>query len=201
MNARRNILAVSSLALMLISCKGADTGLLVDYKRDRYKISVGGNYKTSDRIIGWSWAAENDPDGVIDPEGKDAFMFLGEPLISYNGGEWLPALYIETDKDIITSFTCSVIFVLADRADAGTAFLSRLSKDIKQLENSEVIKSLINKGIYKKHTQGYVEIFRLIKGLENEYDRFEYMVTLSLRALASADKVRFDKSVYKQKDT
>jgi len=191
MNFVRNMLTLLSLAMILFSC--AETGkkndelsgveanepkqkLLVDYKKDIYKISIGDNYKTSDKIIDWHWASEEDDDRIIDSTGRDAFMYLGEPLIKYNNSEWLPALHIETDKNIITSFTCSVLFNLTDSTNAQTMFLRILSKDVKQLENDEVIKSLIEKGIYKKKSQDYIETFTLMKGKGYEYDSFKYTV-------------------------
>jgi hypothetical protein len=141
MNELRNILAISSLALTFISCKEAgkknETGnaklhevettaclqkLLVDYKKDTYKISVGDDYTTGEKKVNWGWAALNDPDNKVDSTGKDAFLSLGEPHITYNNAEWLPSLHIETDKNIITSFTCSVLFNLADTTHAETAF-------------------------------------------------------------------------------
>jgi len=149
---------------------------LVDYKSDTYKILLGDNYKKSDLIIDWRWASEADTDGRIDSTGKDAFMFLGEPLIKYNEEEWLPSLHIETDNNIITSFTCSVLFNLADITNSETTFLRILSKDIKQLENNEVIKTLTKQGVYEIKTQEVIEVFRLTKGKEYEYDKFEYTV-------------------------
>jgi len=191
MNFERNMLTLLSLAMILFFCaetekrseelSGVEANepkqkLLVDYKKDIYKISVGDNYKKSDKIIDWHWASENDDDRIIDSTGRDAFMYLGEPLIKYNNSEWLPTLHIETDKDIITSFTCSVLFNLSDSTNAQNLFLRLLSKDVKQLKNDEVIKSLIEKGIYEKKAQDYIETFTLIKGKDYEHDRFKYTV-------------------------
>lgn len=145
---------------------------LIDYKSNTYKISLGENYNKSNLIIDWSRGSEAD----IDSTGKDAFIFLGEPLIKYNEGEWLPSLHIETDNNVITSFKCSVLFNLADTTNAETTFLKILSKDIKQLENNEVIKTLIKHGFYEIKTQESSEIFKLTKGKEYDYDKFEYTV-------------------------
>ncbi|MDY3354476.1 hypothetical protein PG661_10630 [Riemerella anatipestifer] len=149
---------------------------LIDYKNDTYKIFLGDNYKRSALIIDWRWAAEADIDRKIDSIGKDAFMFLGEPLIKYNEGEWLPSLVIETDNNIITSFTCSVLFKLADTTNAETTFLKILSKDIKQLQNNDVIKTLTQQGVYEVKTQDIIEVFKLTKAKEYEYDMFEYTI-------------------------
>jgi len=151
---------------------------LVDYKSDTYKILIGGNFKKSDLIIDWRWAAEADIDSKIDSTGQDAFMFLGEPLIMYNKGEWLPFLQLETDKNVITSFTCALLFNLADTTNAEITFLSILSKDINQLKNNEVINALAKIGVYEIKTEKIIEVFRLIKGKEYEYDKFEYTVKL-----------------------
>lgn len=195
MKESRNILTILLLVLTLTSCseerqkyekksakpnevKSADLRhkLLVDYKKDTYKISVGDSFKASGKTIDWRWAALSDSDDKLDSTGKDSFLFLGEPLIKYNNGEWLPKLQIETDKNIITSFTCSILFDLADTTNAETTFLSILSKDIKQLQKNEVIKSLTDKGIYEVKTQGFSEAFRLTKGKGYAYDRFDYSV-------------------------
>lgn len=149
---------------------------LVDYKSDTYKIFLGDNYKRSGLIIDWHWAAESDIDRKVDSTGKDVFMFLDEPLIKYNEGEWLPALHIETDNNIIISFTYSILFNLADTTNAENTFLEILSKDIKQLKKSEVVKVLTKQGIYETKTQDVIEVFRLTKGKGYEYDKFEYTV-------------------------
>ena len=152
---------------------------LVDYKSETYKISLGDNYKTNEKIIDWNWAALDDEDGKIDSKGKDAFLFLGEPLIKYNDGEWLPSLHIETDKNIITKFTCSVLFDLADSSQKETKlFLNILSKDIKQLQNRNIINALAEKGIYKKQSKEYFETFKLTKAREFENSKFEYTIEL-----------------------
>ena len=71
---------------------------LVDYKSDTYKIVIGESYKVSDPAVDWSWAALADNDNKIDSTGKDFFMSVSEPLLKYNGSEYLPSLHIETDK-------------------------------------------------------------------------------------------------------
>ena len=149
---------------------------LIDYKSETYKIFIGDNYKSSDKTIDWGWAAMNDPDDKIDSTGIDAFLFLGEPLIKYNVGEWLPALQIETDKNLIKKFSCSILFDLAETENAEINFLRLLSQDINQLQNDSLIKALINDGIYEKVTQDFIETFELTKGKELEYDKFEYTV-------------------------
>ena len=45
--------------------------IVVDYKSDTYKISLGENYKTSDEIIDWRWAALADEDDKIDSTSDD----------------------------------------------------------------------------------------------------------------------------------
>lgn len=151
----------------------------VDYKSHIYKIALGENYKKSGLVIDWSWASEADIDGKIDATGKDAFLFLSEPHIKYNDEEWLPSLHIETDKNIITSFTSSVLFNLADTVDAETTFLRILSKDITQLQNNDIIQTLIEKGIYETITPEVTEVFKLTTGKEGEYDTFEYTIKLN----------------------
>ncbi|MGE0638444.1 MAG: hypothetical protein AB7G44_03740 [Bacteroidia bacterium] len=151
--------------------------ILVDYKSDTYKISIGDNYKTSDKIIDWHWAAMDDEDGKIDSTGKDAFLYLGEPLINYNDGEWLPSLHITTDRNIITSFTCSVLFDLQDNPTAIDNFLRLLSNDIKQLKNDDIVKSLQTKGYYEVINTDHVVTFKLTQGKKYENDRFAYTIT------------------------
>jgi hypothetical protein len=151
--------------------------ILIDYKSDTYKISLGDNYKKSDKIIDWHWAELEDDDGHIDSTGKDAFLYLGEPLINYNDGEWLPSLHITTDKNIITSFTCSVLFDLQDNPSAVDNFLKLLSNDIKQLRNDALVTSLRTKGNYEIINTDYVATFSLKKGSKYENDLFEYTIT------------------------
>lgn len=177
-------------SLMLISCRQSEKknetqktnvqkNLLIDYKSESYKIHLGDNYKLSDKNIGWKWDAESDENGVLDSTGKDEFMHLGEPLIKYNNGEWLPAMFIATDENNITSFTCSVLFFLHETPSAKADFLKIMAKDIKQLQNEEPAKSLINKGVYKISKQDYSEVFTLTENKGNGYDKFEYTVKLT----------------------
>jgi hypothetical protein len=149
---------------------------LVDYKSDTYKIAIGENYKISDSIVDWNWAALADPDNRIDSTGKDVFMSISEPLIKYNNSEYLPSLHIDTDKNIITSFMCSVLFDLADGPTAAEDFLKELSKSIRQLQNKQIVDSLKQNGIYKTFKNSCVETFELLKNEEGVYDRFEYKV-------------------------
>jgi hypothetical protein len=155
---------------------------LVDYKSETYKIFIGENYKLSDQIIDWQWAYLNDPDDKIDSSGKDEFLFLGEPLLKYNKGEWLPSLHIKTNKNIITSFLCSILFDITGKGKKETMiFLKLLSNDIKQLKQKKVINSIVEYGVYEKATQNYIETFKLTKAKGNEDDRFEYSVKLKLK--------------------
>ena len=159
--------------------------LLVDYRSDTYKIYVGESYKKSNKIIDWHWAAMNDPDDKIDSTGIDAFLFLGEPLIKYNDGDWLPTLHIETDRNSIKEFSCSILFDLAETGNAEINFLRLLSQDINQLQNDSLIKAMINDGIYKKVTQDFIETFELTKCKELEYDKFEYTVKQKKKTTAN----------------
>ena len=151
---------------------------IIDYKSGAYNISLGGNYK-SDSIIDWRWASENDDDGKIDSIGKDAFYFTEEPIIKYNNSNWLPSLHIKTDKNIITSFTCSVLFELTETKKGAIQFLKIMSKDIQQLKQKTIIDSLLQKGFYKKETNKSVEVFKLTKKKKDDYyDTFEYSIKL-----------------------
>ncbi|SIS38163.1 hypothetical protein SAMN05421768_10668 [Chryseobacterium joostei] len=148
---------------------------LVDYKRDQYQIRIGENYKNSK--IDWRWNAMSDEDGHISPKGKDAFMYLGEPVIKYNDNEWLVALYITTEKEIITSVICSVVFALdTEKQNAKADFLKLLNKDITQLQNPTIVKALVTKGIYKTSEDSFTSVFSLTKQDRSEYSTFEYKV-------------------------
>jgi hypothetical protein len=186
------ILTFYSLIAILISCRQTEqknqnvpnetinhtTGklTLIDYKSDTLRISIGENYKLTDKIIDWRWAALADLDDKIDSTGIDAFLYLGEPLIKFNNGEWLPSLHIETDKNIITSFTCSILFSLEDKPTSVDNFLLLLRKDIKQLKDDKIVKSLKEKGFYETTKNDCVETFKLTKAKELENDRFEYII-------------------------
>lgn len=150
---------------------------LVDYKSDTYKIAIGESYKISDPAVDWSWAELADSDNKIDSTGKDFFMSISEPLLKYNGSEYLPSLHIETDKNIITSFKCSVLFDLADSSTAMEDFLKTLSSSIKQLQNEQLVKSLTKDGVYEIIKDDCMETFKLSRGEELDYDRFEYTMT------------------------
>ncbi|HTO15434.1 MAG TPA: hypothetical protein VLZ83_06670, partial [Edaphocola sp.] len=195
MNVQKNILTTLLLMMTFFSCQ--ETGnkrefwndnkediksskltqkFLIDYKSETYKIFIGDNYKSSDKTIDWSWTAFNDPDDKLDSTGIDAFLFLGEPLLKYNDDDWLPTLHIETDKNLIKKFSCSILFDLDETENAEINFLKLLSQDINQLQNDSLTKSLIVDHIYEKVTHDFIETFRLTKGKEFEYDKFEYTV-------------------------
>ncbi|MCW3075298.1 MAG: hypothetical protein JWP69_2367 [Flaviaesturariibacter sp.] len=151
---------------------------LIDYKSETLKISIGENYKVTDNIIEWRWAALADPDDKVDSTGIDAFLYLSEPLIKFNNGEWLPSLHIETEKNIIISFTCSVLFSLEEQSSSVDDFLKVLSKDIKQLNDDHIISSIKKKGFYETTRNGCIETFKLTKAKELENDKFEYTIRI-----------------------
>ena len=150
----------------------------VDYKIDTYKISIGENYRQTEGFIDWRWAALNDPDDKIDSTGIDAFLYLGEPLIKFNNGEWLPSLHIETNKNLITSFTCSILFSFEDKSSSVGDFLKLLSKDIKQLGNDNIVDAIKKNGYYETTKNDCVENFKLTKAKGLENDRFDYTIKI-----------------------
>jgi len=151
----------------------------VDYKSDTYKILLGEHYKISNKVIDWHWDAMSSDHNEIDSTGKEPFFYMGEPLINYNENTWLPFIQIETEKNIITSFTCSILFVLDKNSRALDNFLKLLNKDIKQLKNEELVQSLKTKGYYKADRTDCVEVFEFIKAKKYGYDRFLYKITAS----------------------
>jgi hypothetical protein len=149
---------------------------LVDYKKDVYRLSLGEDYKVSRQIIHWRWAAEDDPDGKIDSTGTDAFMYLGEPLIHYNGAEYLPSLHIETNKNLITSFICSVLFNLETDRNAIDKFLGLMSGSISALKVDSVVSSIKTKGVYTHSSNEIVETYSLTKAEGYGSDEFKYTI-------------------------
>jgi hypothetical protein len=149
---------------------------IVDYKSNSYQIALDENYKTTEKLKNWTWASEEDPDGRIDSTGSDAFLFLGEPLMQYNNQDWLPVLFIQTYNNRITSFTCSILFELADSTNAEMAFLQLLSHDIERLKNKDVLTALSQKGVYQIQNQNVIEELKLTKGQDLHLDKFEYTV-------------------------
>jgi hypothetical protein len=105
-------------------------------------------------------------------------MSLDEPLVKHNNIEWLPSLHIETDKNFITSFTCSILFDLEDSSNATEKFLNLISKDIKKLEVDSIFNSIKTNGIYETRSNKFIETCKLTKGRELEYDKFEYTIKL-----------------------
>jgi len=140
--------------------------ILVDYKSDTYGISLGEDYKISKKIIDWRYDWESGIDSI--------FMFSGEPLINYNG-EWLPALSIKTDKNIIVSFTCSILCHLEETENSIEGFLNLIGKDIKKLQIDTVKQSIISNGTFETETENHIETYKLTKKAERlTYDLFEY---------------------------
>lgn len=150
--------------------------ILVDYKRDTYKISLGDNYKRSAQYIEWQWAALSDNDDKIDSTGVDDFLCLGEPLLQYNNCEWLPTLHITTFKNKITQFKCSILFELENKPNAINDFLLLISRNIKRLHNKKIVHVIITTGEFKIRKANYIESYKLTKGKENNYDAFVYTI-------------------------
>jgi hypothetical protein len=153
--------------------------MLVDYKSDSYKIAIGENYHVSNKVIEWNWSYLEDDDEHIDSLGKDAFLYTGEPLIRYNDEDYLPTLHIETDNNIITAFTCNVVFDLEDSSTAIDHFLQLLSNDIKKLKNTALIQSIKSKGHYEITTADYVEMYELKK-----FNDYNHIFTYSIKAIS-----------------
>ncbi len=149
---------------------------VVDYKSDTYKISLGDNYKISDKFIDWRWAAMNDKDGKLDSIGPNAFKYLGEPLLKYNSTVYLPTLDIETKGNFITSFSCSILFNLEESDKTGNKFLTLISEDIQQLSVNSIRNQIAAGRVYQIVTRDYAESYTLTKGKELEYVKFEYTI-------------------------
>ena len=150
---------------------------LIDYKSDIYKISIGEHYKKGYEKINWRWDGMADDDGSPDSTGRDAFLYLSEPRINYNGSECLPSLHISTDHNIITSFSCSVLFELDDVMNSDVSFLKILSKDIKRLRDKKVVDQLIKEGRYEIKTEKVIEVFQFTRGKDLDYDSFTYSIS------------------------
>lgn len=150
--------------------------VLVDYKSDKYKIALGESYLLSNSFIDWTWAALADDDDKVDSTGKDAFMYLGEPLIHYNNGDYLPTLFIETDMNLITTFSYSILFDLDNFSNSKEKFLEILSTDINRLCIDSIKRNLITKGKFEIITEDYLETYTLIKGEDYSNDQFKYRI-------------------------
>lgn len=149
----------------------------IDYKSDRYHIHLGDHVSLSKAFIDWHWAAEADQDGMLDSlQGTNALICLEEPTLHYNNAAYLPSLHTTTKRNRIISFTCSVLFELEDKPGAEKDFFILLSKDIKSLQQAEVLQALATKGFYQRSAATYTETFKLLKKEGGGYDNFEYTV-------------------------
>jgi hypothetical protein len=183
MNKKIGILITSLFLLTIILCvqtRKQKNYVLADYKSDTYRIALGDNYKVSSKTIDWRWAALNDPDGSIDSTGINSFLYLGEPLIEYNQQTLLPALFIETNKSLITEFVCSISFSLEDKKNAIADFLSLISKDFKKLQVDSIKNIIAQNGSYEIITESYIETYELTKkSKESVYDNFKYTIRIN----------------------
>ena len=177
---KKTVIILSVFALLAGGCKQKNNEnlqatikqVLIDYKSDTYRISLGESYEISKKLIDWRYDFEENRDTTD----KVAFLFLGEPLITYNNTEWLPALFIETNKNIITSFTCSISFTLDESENSIKDFLNIISKDIKRLQIDTVKKSIISDGIFEISAENYIETYKLTKRNGSAYDNFRYTI-------------------------
>ena len=180
---KKTAIILSVFALLAGGCRqksnenlqAAIKQVLVDYKSDTYRISLSESYEISKNLIEWRYDFEENRDTTD----KVAFVFSGEPLINYNNTEWLPALFIETNKNIITSFTCSISFTLDESENSIEKFLNIIGKDIKRLQIDTVKKSIISDGIFEISTENYVETYKLTKRNGSAYDNFRYTIKIN----------------------
>jgi len=177
---KKTVIILSILALIAGSCRQKNNKeikpVLIDYKSDTYRISLGESFQKSKKIIDWRYDWENSRDTTI-----NAYFSLGEPLISYNDGEWLPALFLETDKNRIISFTCSILFILEKTGNPIENFLNIIGNDIKKLQIDTIKKSIISNGIFETSTENYIETYKLTTKEERltfTYDLFEYTIKI-----------------------
>ncbi|MCL1865696.1 MAG: hypothetical protein FWF73_07800 [Spirochaetes bacterium] len=172
---KKTIIIISAVALIVGSCRQKTSTIPVDYKSDTYKISLGEDYKKSSKFVDWRYNWESSRDYYSD---KASFMYSGEPLINYNNGEYLPALFIDTDKNMIITFHCSILFFLEESENSIENFLNVISKDFKKLQIDTVKKSIISDGIFEISTENHIEIYRLDKKEKtgSAFDCFEYTI-------------------------
>lgn len=148
-----------------------------DFKKDQQYISIGENYHVTAHFIAWQWAALADDDNKIDSTGIDCFMYLGEPSIEYNNSSYRPALFIETESNIISSFTYSILFDLEDLPDSEENFLLMISESIQKLKTDSVRSQLIATGKFEVQADHYYEIYELKITEDSGFDRFVYRIT------------------------
>lgn len=150
--------------------------VLVDYKSDTYKIAIGESYTISDQKIDWHWDHMADEGYPIDSTGQDAFLSTGEPLFRFKDGEFLPALFISTDRNIITKFSCEMLVDGIETSADAAGFLELMARDIQCLRQMEVSQALLKQGTYTRMREGCVETLELLRGDSTDFDHFSYSI-------------------------
>jgi len=164
----KRILITLIFIASIFSCnlkKGNSNPVPIDYKVNKYGLMIGHTFNSINTPIDWTWAAEVDIDGKIDSTGMDSYMYLGEPLIRINGTDCLPALFIETKKDLITEFSCSILFWTENYSSSVEEVIKIIKTDIGLLNDSAVIKSLTDNSKYQR------EIENCIESIEISFDK------------------------------
>ncbi|RYE12482.1 MAG: hypothetical protein EOP45_22785 [Sphingobacteriaceae bacterium] len=159
----------------------ATRGSFIDYKKDKYRLYIGQDKDSVNKIIDLRHDYLAD-DGMIDDDGVTHYMNIGEDLIkSYNNQEVLPALFFTTNKKKVTAFSCSIVCALYDEdRNSISACLDSLAPYFSVLKAKGNRKKLADKLSLTIPNQGFVEEFKI--DTVNKKYRFIFSYEKSLKS-------------------
>ena len=178
---RKKVIFIFMLFLLVQNVIAKRTKSLVDYKKITHNIKIGDNYNNTKNLFEWKWDHLNDPDGTQEKDGINSYLYFGEDLIEFDGNLWLPALFIETDKEIIQSFRCSISFLFENNDNLKKSkenLLDILSDKFVNLKDENIRRSIVESGNFLSENEGITEKFELIIKEDDGYHNFVYEIGL-----------------------
>lgn len=178
---RKKVIFIFMLFLFVQNLISKTINGFVDYKMTIYNIRIGDNYNNTKDLFDWKWDSLNDPDGTQEKDGINSYLYFGEDFIQFDGNLWLPALFIETDREIIQSFRCSISFLFENNDNLEKSkenILDILSDKIVSLKDENVRKSIIESGNFLSEDERIIEKIDLVIKEDDSYHNFIYEIGL-----------------------
>lgn len=151
----------------------------VRYEFDRLGIELGVKYYDAPADSFWRWDYMGSPNNGPDSLGREHYMNINRPPFFYNEEETQPAIFIETERNRIVSFSAVVIFMVPDSSDETIADLLDRLVMFDVLREDSVRAAVLDGRVWSYEDDVVRESIKLqLAGEEFVYDRIRYTVRL-----------------------
>lgn len=151
----------------------------INYDFENLNLHLNSSINDSSSTVDWRWDHMNSSNSMPDSIGKDCYMNHDQESFVFHGEETLPALSVNTDRNIIEEFSVTTIFSLEDTtSEKVEEVLSELIKyDL--LENDSIKSQLIQNKKFESVNNNYEEELLLeFSDIEYGYSRLTYTTRL-----------------------